>query len=308
MRVLITGGCGYTGSVLVPKVLRAGHEVVVVDVQWFGNYLKPHPALSFIQSDIRSEIPINTDAVIHLANIANDPAGDLNPKLTWEVNALAMARLAESAQRNGVEQFIYASSGSVYGVSDKPDITETMDLLPLTEYNKSKMVAERVLLSYSHSFNVQIVRPGTVCGVSPRQRLDITVNGMTIGACKGEIKLVGGRQNRPNIHIEDLTDLYIWLLERPLRGIWNAGFENLSGYEICDIVKSQFGSLKVTESDSPDRRSYRMNSDKLLNDGFKPKYCVSEAVQDLMSAYINGSIKDEDACYNLRVMKRLSVV
>lgn len=307
MHILISGGCGYIGSVLVPKLLAAGHVVRVMDIQWFGNHLQPHKNLNVIKADIRETFPIGeADAVIHLANVANDPAGDLDPKLTWEINALGMARLAERASLDGVGQFIYASSGSVYGVSDAPQVTEKTELVPLTEYNKTKMVAERVLLSYSDKMAVQIVRPGTCCGVSPRQRLDITVNSMVCTAhCNGEIRVVNGKQNRPNIHIEDLTDLFIWLLERPkLTGIWNAGFENLTGFEIAGIVRKLYPGLPIVESSSRDRRSYRMNSDKLLRAGFNPVHSVAEAASDLAKAFNTGQLKDNEQCYNLKAMPR----
>jgi nucleoside-diphosphate-sugar epimerase len=306
VRVLVTGGCGYTGTVLVPKLLAAGYSVINLDAQWFGNSLAENANLQNIKGDIRSSAIPEVEAVIHLANVANDPAGDLDPKLTWEVNALASAQLADMAVRAGVRQFIYASSGSVYGVSDAPEVTEDLPLVPLTEYNKTKMVAERVFLSYADKMAVQIIRPGTCCGVSPRQRLDITVNGMTAGACnRGEIHVVGGSQNRPNIHIEDLTDLYVWMLARPsLTGIWNAGFENLTGTEIANILRGHFPFLPRVESQSKDRRSYRMNSDKLLNAGFEPKRTVDQAIQELINAHNEGKLKETDDCYNLRVMPR----
>jgi len=309
MRILVPGGCGYTGSVLVPKLVEAGHEVTVVDAQWFGHNLTECRA-KVIRQDIRAGVDCsNQDAIIHLANIANDPAGDLNPKLTWEVNALAAAQLADSAVRAGVRQFIYASSGSVYGVSDEPQVTEETPLMPLTEYNKTKMVAERIFLSYAQNMAIQIIRPGTVCGVSPRQRLDITVNGMVAGACnRGTISVVCGEQNRPNIQIEDLTNLYLWMLERPhLTGIWNAGFENLTGMEIARKVQLYCKDIPIVESSSPDRRSYRMNSDKLLNAGFQPWRSVDHAITDLISSYGEGHLREEDKCFNLKTMRALSI-
>ena len=214
MRICLTGGCGYIGSVLVPKLLKLGHVVRVFDIQWFGNYLEPHPRLNVIKADIRKPFPIGqADAVIHLAAIANDPTGNLDPKLTWEVNALATMQLADRAMRDGVRQFLYASSGSVYGVSDAPNVTEDLPLVPLSEYNKTKMVAERAVLSYSDRMAVQILRPGTVCGVSPRMRLDVAVNSITMQALEeGTITIQGGGQIRPNIHIEDMTDLYLLIL------------------------------------------------------------------------------------------------
>lgn len=307
MRVVVLGGCGYIGSVLVPKLLTEGYDVEVIDAQWFGNHLKPHKNLRVTQSDIREPLSFaGAQAIIHLANVANDPAGDLDPKLTWEVNALGMAQVADQADRDGVEQFIYASSGSVYGRSDAQHLYEDSPLVPLTEYNKSKMVAERVLMSYADSIGVHIIRPGTCCGVSPRQRLDITVNGMAYGACKtGEIKVRGGEQVRPNVHIQDLTDLFAWMLRhQELVGIWNAGFENLTGFQIARIV-SRYCDGHTLEATSADRRSYRMNSDKILKAGFQPKHTVEDAVRELVQAY--DQFPPEDECINLRTMRHFAV-
>src|SRR3990167_7136950 len=312
-KILITGGSGYLGSVLTRKLLEAGHTVTNLDAQWFGLNLPADLNLVNFKLDTRSTtIDFNlflVDTVIHLANVANDPAGDLNPALTWEVNALATSQLVATAKAAVVKQFIYASSGSVYGLSDSPKLTEDMPLVPLTAYNKSKMVAERVLLSYADQMAVQIIRPGTVCGVSPRQRLDITVNGMVAGACnKKTITVVGGKQIRPNIHIEDITDLIMWMLENPrLTGVWNAAFENLTGYEIAKLVGDYFEPLPVVEKTSADRRSYRMNSDKLLKAGFQPRFSVNDAIGDLVEAFISGKITQGDQCYNVNRMQRLGI-
>lgn len=306
MRVLVTGGCGYIGSVLVPKLLKAGHEVTVRDLEWFGNHLKPHPYLDVHEGDFRW---INDarpwDAVIHLAAVANDPTGDLDPKLTWEVNALGTMRLMEVCARSLIKQFIYASSGSVYGVSDAPQVTENTPLEPVSEYNKTKMVAERCVLSYATpAMSVQIIRPATVCGFSPRMRLDVVVNRYTMQALMdGRIEVLGGKQMRPHIHIEDMTDLYLWMLERPHRqGIWNAGFQNLSLADLARSVASVIGAQVVTEP-SNDPRSYRMNSDKLLDAGFKPKRAVLDAINDVEAAYRSGILHNEDRHYNLKVMR-----
>ena len=305
MRILLTGGCGYVGSVLVPKLLEAGHHVRVVDAQWFGDYLTPHERLSVERIDIREDFPIAaTGAIIHLAAVANDPTGDLDPKLTWEVNALATMRLADRAVRYGVKQFIYASSGSVYGVSQEPEVTEGLPLVPLSEYNKTKMVAERVLLSYSDQMVVQILRPATVCGVSPRMRLDVMVNSLTMQALTaGEIRFNGGEQYRPNIHIEDMTDLYLWMLDSPfLTGIYNAGFENLKIREIAQMVSKKTGG-KIVSNPSTDPRSYRINSDKLLNTGFYPERTVDDAIEGIIAKFRAGELKDEVRWHNLKAMK-----
>ena len=305
MRICLTGGCGYIGSVLVPKLLKLGHVVRVFDIQWFGNYLEPHPRLNVIKADIRKPFPIGqADAVIHLAAIANDPTGNLDPKLTWEVNALATMQLVDRAAREGVKQFIYASSGSVYGVSEEPNVTEDLPLVPLSEYNKTKMVAERAVLSYSDKMSVQILRPGTVCGISPRMRLDVAVNAITMQALeKGAITIQGGKQIRPNIHIEDMTDLYLWMLERPhLTGVYNAGFENLSIHEIAERVARKLG-VQVSAESSTDPRSYRLNSAKLLATGFKPKYTVNDAISQIIARVREGVLSDQIHWHNLKAMK-----
>ncbi|RMH50357.1 MAG: NAD-dependent epimerase/dehydratase family protein [Zetaproteobacteria bacterium] len=311
MRILVTGGCGYKGSVLVPKLLAAGHRVTVVDALWFGNHLPEHPRLTVVPCDLRQsgDVPLDgVDAVIHLASVANDPCGDLDPKLTWEVGALATMQLADRAVRCGVERFIYASSGSVYGVRQEAEVTETVPLTPISEYNKTKMVAERVLLSYADRMVVQIVRPATVCGLSPRMRLDVSVNMLTVQAlARGRITVFGGGQTRPNIHIDDITDLYLFLLDHPeLRGIYNAGFENLSILSIAEMVAERIpAEIVVTGSNDP--RSYRVNSDKLLATGFRPRKCVADAIDEIAGAWRAGRLRDDEGCYNLKVMKRLAI-
>jgi nucleoside-diphosphate-sugar epimerase len=308
MRVLVTGACGYKGTVLVPKLLNAGHEVIGLDIMWFGNFLQAHPALTTIEADVRDVEVIDlegVDAIIHLSSIANDPCGDLNPKLTWEVSALATMRLAAKAARTGIRQFIYASSGSVYGVKDEEQVTEDLDLEPLSEYNKAKMVAERVLLSYADQMAVQIIRPATVCGFSPRMRLDVSVNMLTMQALKnGRITVMGGSQTRPNIHIDDITDVYLFMLQHPEHtGIYNAGFENLSIMNIARSV-TKHAPAEIVVSPSNDPRSYRINSDKLLATGYRPRKTVDDAIRELIAKYETGELKNEDRCYNLKWMQR----
>jgi len=228
-QVLVTGGCGYVGTKLTQALLdRTPFEVTVLDAQWFGNYLQPHPRLTILKRDVRSIDDLDlsrTDAIFHLANIANDPSVDLNPYASWEVNVLATMRLVDKAARSGVEQFIFASSSSVYGVKSEPMVTEDLELVPISEYNKTKMVAERVILSYGDRLVPSVIRPATVCGVSPRMRLDLTVNLLTMQALtNGVMTVFGGAQTRPNIHIDDLVDLYRFALDRRLNGVFNAGF------------------------------------------------------------------------------------
>ena len=308
MKILVTGACGYKGHVLVPKLLNRGYQVIGLDVMWFGNFHLPHPNLQLINGDVRDIDAINLqgiDAIIHLSSIANDPCGDSDPKLTWEVSALATMQLADKAKRKGVKRFIYASSGSVYGVKDELNVTEELELKPISEYNKTKMVGERVLLSYSDDMVVQIVRPATVCGVSPRMRLDVSVNLLTMQALsKGKITVFGGAQTRPNIHIDDITDVYLHLIDHPeVTGIYNAGFENISILDIAKIVTKHVPvEIAVTESNDP--RSYRVNSDKLLATGYKPKKTVEDAVLEIISKYRAGDLKDDDRFYNLKWMEQ----
>lgn len=307
MNILVTGACGYKGSVLVPKLLRAGHCVTALDTQWFGNQLAEHERLTVVKQDVRNtaEISLNgIEAIVHLASIANDPCGDLNPKLTWEVSALATMQLADRAKRAGVKHFVYASSGSVYGVKDEMQVTEDLSLEPISEYNKTKMVAERVILSYQDAMTVQVVRPATVCGLSPRMRLDVSVNMLTMQAlCNGKITVFGGDQARPNIHIDDITDLYLYLLDNPqITGVYNAGFENISIMDIAKMVVKNI-SAEIIRTPSNDPRSYRINSDKLLATGFAPKKTVQHAIDEIVESYSKGELKDHSRHHNLKWMQ-----
>lgn len=308
MKMLLTGGCGYKGTVLVPKLLAAGHKVSVLDTMWFGNFLAPHQNLTVVKGDVRDvdNIPLSgVDCIIHLSSIANDPCGDLNPKLTWEVSALATMQLADKAKRMGVKRFIYASSGSVYGVKEEAQVTEELELKPISEYNKTKMVGERVLLSYQDDMVVQIVRPATVCGYSPRMRLDVSVNLLTMQALsKGKITVFGGDQVRPNIHIDDITDVYLHLIDHPeITGVYNAGFENISIMDIAKLV-TKYIPVEIVVTESNDPRSYRINSDKLLATGYRQKKTVEDAICEIVERYRTGALNDEDHFYNLRWMEK----
>ena len=307
MKVLVTGACGYKGTVLVPKLIAAGHDVVAFDIQWFGNQLRDSDALTIVKGDIRyaDEMPLDgVGAIIHLSSIANDPAGDLNPKLTWEVSCLATMQLADKAARAGIEHFIYASSGSVYGVKEEAHVTEDLALVPISEYNKTKMCAERILLSYKSEMAVQIVRPATVCGFSPTMRNDVSVNMLTMLALKnGKITVFGGDQTRPNVHIDDITDLYVFLLDNPhVTGVFNAGFENLSILDIANMITRHVDAeVEVTPSNDP--RSYRVNSDKLLAAGFRPKKGVEDAIKELIGLYRQGVWTDEPSYHRMKWMQ-----
>jgi nucleoside-diphosphate-sugar epimerase len=313
MNILLTGGCGYIGSILTEHLLEDGHQILVVDTQWFGNYLKAHPKLTVLKQDVREvdAIPLaGIERIIHLANIANDPSVDLNPNLSWEVNVLAAQQLADRAMRVGsVKQFLFASSGSVYGVKDEPQVTEDLTLVPISVYNKTKMVAERVLLSYQDHFHVHCIRPATVCGLSSRMRLDVSVNMLTFQALKnGKITVFGGQQTRPNIHIRDMVNVYRHFLAHPEipSGAYNAGFENISILDIAERVQQQV-SAEVIVTESNDPRSYRQNSDKLLATGFNPQYSVNDAIAEIIAKYKSGELVESDQCYTVRWMKHLNL-
>jgi nucleoside-diphosphate-sugar epimerase len=275
---------------------------------WFGNHLEPHPGIEVVQGDIRNidEVDLDgIDAIIHLSSVANDPCGDLDPKLTWEISCLATMQLADRAKRRGIERFIYASSGSVYGVKEEERVTEDLDLVPISEYNKTKMCAERIMLSYADDMVVQIVRPATVCGFSARMRLDVSVNLLTMQAIKNrKITVFGGDQIRPNIHIDDITDLYVFLLHHPeITGTYNAGFENISILDIARMVQRHVDAeIVITPSNDP--RSYRVNSDKLLATGFRPKKTVEDAIVEIIGMVSQGVLKDDDRWHNLRWMQK----
>ena len=312
MNILITGGCGYTGTVLTNDLIDLGHNIIVVDIQWFGNYLKPHNNLKVIKSDIRDyeKIPLeNIDTVIHLASIANDPGVELNPKLSWEVNVLASQKLIENAVKNKVKQFIFASSGSVYGVKKEKDVTEDLPLLPISTYNQTKMTAERVIKSYEKDIKIHCIRPATVCGFSPRMRLDVSVNMLTFQALKYKSMTVfGGQQVRPNIHIQDLIDVYKHFILNPKipSGFYNAGFENLKIIEIAELVSKTIPA-KIEIKNNNDPRSYRQNSDKLIATGFKKNFSVEHAIKEIKNNYEKKRFIESDKCYTVKWMKELNL-
>jgi nucleoside-diphosphate-sugar epimerase len=312
MNILITGGCGYTGTVLTEKLLNLNHNITVIDNQWFGNYLSPNKNLKIIKMDIKNielENLKNIDSVIHLANIANDPGVELNPLLSWEVNVLATQKLIDKAAKSDVKQFIFASSGSVYGIKKEKEVTEDLELVPISYYNKTKMVAERVVLSYKDKLNVHCIRPATVCGYSPRMRLDVTVNIFVKQAINnGNITVFGGEQIRPNINIKDLTNVYVHFINnRNLEsGCYNAGFENMSIMQIAEMVSKKIPS-KITISESKDLRSYRQNSKKLLATGFTNQFNIEEAIDDMKQKFSENKIKDNDKCYTVKWMKKIKL-
>ena len=309
MKILVTGGCGYKGSVLVPRLVEDGHEVTIVDSMWFGNHLDSGLQARVIAADVRQTdvLPVSgMDAIIHLANVANDPGVELDQTLSWEVNALATQQLADRAVRAGIQHFLFASSGSVYGVKEEPEVTEDLELVPISAYNKTKMVAERALMSYAGEMQVHNIRPATVCGISPRMRFDVSVNMFAKqGLLDGRMTVFGGDQVRPNIHIDDLVDVYRHFLAHPElpSGAYNAGFENISILNIAEMVKERTGA-EVVITPSNDPRSYRQNSDKLVASGFAPRKNVAMAIDEIIAGFESGAIVDRDEWYTVRWMTK----
>jgi nucleoside-diphosphate-sugar epimerase len=312
MHILITGGCGFTGTLLTNDLIDLGYKVTVIDTQWFGNYLLPKKKLKVIKLDIRNHNKIslnNVDVVVHLASIANDPSVELKPKLSWEVNVLATQKLIENAVKSGVKQFIYASSGSVYGVKKEKEVTEELPLVPISTYNKTKMISERVLKSYENDIKLHCIRPATVCGFSPRMRLDVSVNMFVFQALKYKSMTVfGGNQIRPNIHIQDLVNVYKYFISNPnlLGGFYNAGFENL---KIIDIAKkvSKIIPSKIVIKKNIDPRSYRQNSNKLLSEGFIQKFSVVDAIKEIKAKYESKQFRESSRCYTVKWMKKINL-
>ncbi|MDP2922723.1 MAG: SDR family oxidoreductase [Candidatus Omnitrophota bacterium] len=325
--VLVTGGAGYVGAVLIPKLLANGYKVKVLDLYIYGNTVldsvKNNPNLKQIKGDIRDkdllekEIP-GIDAIIHLACISNDPSFELNPTLAKSINYDAFIPLVRIAKKNKVKRFIYASSSSVYGVKSEERVTEKLSLEPLTDYSKYKMLCEEVLIKERvPGFTTLILRPSTVCGYSPRLRLDLTVNILTNHAVnKGKITVFGGEQKRPNIHMEDMTNLYVKTLEYPdelIDGkILNAGYENFTVMELAEKVRKVIGKdIPIEVATTSDNRSYQVCSEKIKKElGFSAKHSVEEAIQDLQDAFKEGRIPNpmEDIrYYNIRTMKAINL-
>ena len=309
-RILILGGCGYIGTILTNDLIKK-NNVIVYDSQWFGNFLKPNKNLKIIRGDIRfinSSIFKNIDTVVHLANIANDPSVDLSPELSWEVNVLSLLDILNKCKKNKVKHFIFSSSGSVYGIKKEKHVTENLDLLPISTYNKTKMIAERILLSFSDSLIYHIIRPATVCGYSPRMRFDVSVNNLTIQALKNKkIKVFGGKQIRPNVNIKDISRIFNHFIinsKKIKSGIYNAGFENLSIIKIAKIIKNFTGAKIKIIKNSNDPRSYRLDSSKLIKTGFKPLNDVNSAVTDLIDMYKKNKLKESDKNYTVKWMKK----
>jgi len=329
VNVLITGGAGYVGTLLTPQLLAAGHRVVVYDAMYYGCELRPQPGLEIIEADIRDTARVEAacrgvDAVIHLGCISNDPSFELDEDLSRTINFDCFEPLVLAAKRAGVRRFVYASSSSVYGVSEAPEVTEDHPLVPLTLYNKYKGLCEPLLFKHqAPEFVCVTIRPATVCGYSPRMRMDLSVNILTNHAVNtGRITVFGGTQLRPNLHIQDMCDLYELLLELPDEKIagqtFNAGYQNHSIMDIAKIVRRvvqeefpEKGPIEIVTTPTDDIRSYHINSDRIAARlGFRPKRGIEDAVRDLCQAFkagkLPGSLTDEQYV-NVKALKRRQV-
>jgi nucleoside-diphosphate-sugar epimerase len=328
-RVFLTGGAGYIGSCLVPRLLERGYAVTVYDICYYGEDFLPHnnPALKVIQGDIRdtaalAEAVKGHDAFVNLACISNDASFELDENLSTSVNLDAFEPMVLAAKSAGIKRFIYASSSSVYGVSDQPDVTEDHPLVPLTLYNKYKGMCEPLLFKHTTPEFVGVVfRPATVCGYAPRQRLDLSVNILTNHAINnGKITVFGGDQMRPNLHILDYCDAVEVLLNAPdekiANEIFNVGYQNMSIMHIAKLVKGvvekefpEKGDIAIVTTPSDDNRSYHINSDKVKRVlGFSPQRSIEDAVRDLCRAFREGKLSNpmtDDIYYNVRRMKNL---
>jgi nucleoside-diphosphate-sugar epimerase len=326
-RVMVTGGAGYVGAVLVPKLLDEGYLVRVLDLYMYGDSVldsvKDHPNLEQVKGDIRDKVILERalagcDAVIHLACISNDPSFELNPELGKSINYDSFPDLVDIAKESGAHRFIFASSSSVYGLRDEENVTEDLKLLPLTDYSKYKAMCEDILQKKQEpGFTTLILRPATVCGYSPRLRLDLTVNILTNHAVnRNQITVFGGQQKRPNIHIDDVTDLYVkslqWSDESINGKVFNAGYENHSVNEIAQIVRAGVGgNVEVKVEASDDLRSYHISSDKIRRDlGYEPSRGLDQAVLDLTAAFRSGAVPNsltDERYYNIKTMQSLNL-
>jgi nucleoside-diphosphate-sugar epimerase len=307
-KILITGGGGYVGSLLVQELLKKNYKITVVDTFWFGNYLPKNKSLKILKKNIlnlRNSDFKRIDCVIHLASIANDNAADIDQKYAWETSCLGTKIICDLAKNNNIKKFIYASSGSVYGVKKEKQVTENLSCEPVSVYNKSKMVAERIVLSYKENFQTIIVRPSTLYGYSPRMRLDLTINILCYHAYKfNKVTIFGGKQWRPYLHIKDMVNFYLHCLKRKkMRGTYNISQGNLTLDQTAEKIKLFMPKCKIAHTKSNDIRSYRLNSDRAINSGFKFVTNINDEIQNLLKLLKEKKIKGRPNNYSINWLK-----
>jgi nucleoside-diphosphate-sugar epimerase len=314
MKILVTGGSGYVGSLLVPKLLKLNYQVLVIDTFWYGDFLKKHKNLKKVKKnilDLEKKDLKNIDGVIHLAGIANDTSSDLIPKLTWEITCLGTKILCDLCKENKVKFFIYASSSSVYGVKKEKKVHEELSCKPISDYNKTKLVTEKIIQGYDKYFKNFLIRPATLYGEAPKMRLDLTLNILTEQAAKKKvINVHGGEQYRPYLHVNDMVDLYIFLIKKYKKiksGPYNASSGNMKVIDKAKLISKINNKVKIKIKKIIDIRSYRVDSSKLNKIGFFPKENLEEALLRMYNLFKNNKIKNKPQFYSIYWIKKLGL-
>ncbi len=308
-KILITGAGGYIGTELCEYLAKKKYSIYALDTFWFKNKITKSKKIKIIKKDIRylkeKEFPKNIHTVIHLAAISNDPSAEINPKLSWEVNVLGLLNILNLSEKKKVKKFIFASSGSVYGVKKEKKVTEKLSLVPISEYNKTKMVGEKIVESFSKKMKTILLRPATVCGPSKNLRLDLTINMLTYHAIKNQkINVFGGSQYRPNLTLDDMINIYHFFLQKNLTGTYNVGFENERVIDIAKKISKKIKKIDINRSISNDKRSYRLDSTKLLLKGYKRVSNISNEIGKLQKYYSSKNFKFSDNMIRIKYLKK----
>ncbi len=308
MNILVTGGAGYIGTLLTKELLNLGYKVTVLDTMWFGNHLEKNSKLRIIKKnllEIKEKDFTKIDIVYHLASVANDAASLLNTKLTWEISCIGTLNLCNICKKLKIKKFIFASSGSVYGIKNEKSVTEELSLKPISDYNKTKMVAEKVIESFSKDFKVYMIRPGTVFGYSPRMRLDLMINILTFQALtKKKITVFGGKQTRPFIHIKDMVNMYLFFLKKNIKGgVYNASAGNLTAMQTAKEIRKKINCEIITKK-SNDPRSYRLSANKIKKAGFKFNWNLDKGINELIQKFNEKKIINKANYYSISWLKK----
>ena len=324
MNFLVTGGAGYLGSVLVPKLLVRGHKVRVVDVGYFGiSHLRSfRPGIELVREDVRrfiteerecAKILENIDCIVHLAAISNDPSAELNPELTDQVNFQSTMVLAEAAKKRNIK-FLFSSSCSVYGES-LDQVDELGAVNPLTAYAHSKVNSDLLLASLAtNQWRPISLRNGTLFGFSPRMRFDLVINIFSfMSALYNEVRIFGdGLQWRPFLHVSDCARAFIYFAENNELEhlVYNVSHENLRVVDLIDIFKNINPNLvaKYLETVDKDSRNYNVLTERMKKAGFKTRVGVNLGAEEIVDAIISGVISDPESIYyrNAKWLKELS--